>query len=148
MEAGTPGEYSGSAKRVWEQQDKSCAAIASETAGRLYGLKVLKKPVNHESNNTTRFIIVTGQKVFLESASKCSISIELAHETGSLYQLLSHFIHNHVNLTKIESRPIPEKTWEYRFFIDFEGNLNDSAVRNALKGISEEANAMKILGNY
>lgn len=138
----------GSAKRVWDQQDKSCGAIASETAGRLYGLKVLKKPVNHESNNTTRFIIVTGQKIFLKTASKCSISFELAHESGSLYQMLSHFIHNHVNLTKIESRPIPEKTWEYRFFIDFEGNLNDSGVRNALKGISEEANALKILGNY
>ena len=59
--------------------------------------------------------------------------------------MLSHFIYNHLNLTKIESRPIEGRTWEYRFFLDFEGNLEDSAVKNALR---EEASNMKILGNY
>ena len=62
--------------------------------------------------------------------------------------MLSHMIYNGLNMTKIESRPIPGKTWEYRFFVDFEGNLNDSAVKNALRGIREEALNMKILGNY
>jgi len=137
-----------SAKKVWEDQDKSQAAIASATAGELYGLKVLKKPVNFENNNTTRFIIVSGQKIFLENAGKISICFEISHEAGSLYHMLSHFIYNQVNMTKIESRPIPGKTWEYRFFIDCEGNLSDCGVRNALKGISEEAITMKILGNY
>ena len=62
--------------------------------------------------------------------------------------MLSHFIYNNLNMTKIESRPIPGRNWEYRFFIDFEGNLGDSAVKNALRGIREEAINMKILGNY
>lgn len=70
------------------------------------------------------------------------------HESGSLYHILSHFIYNNLNMTKIESRPIPDRNWEYRFFIDFEGNLADSAVKNALRGLREEARSMKILGNY
>lgn len=61
--------------------------------------------------------------------------------------MLSHFIYNHLNLTKIESRPIEGRTWEYRFFLDFEGNLEDSAVKNALRDSGRGSN-MKILGNY
>ena len=70
------------------------------------------------------------------------------HSSGTLYHILSHFIFNNVNMTHIESRPIPGRTWEYRFFIDFEGNLNEASVKNALRGIREEAINMKILGNY
>lgn len=66
----------------------------------------------------------------------------------SLYHILSHFIYNDLNMTKIESRPIEGRTWEYRFFVDFEGNLNDAAVKNAIRGIREEARNLKILGNY
>ena len=62
--------------------------------------------------------------------------------------MLSHFIYNNLNMSRIESRPIPGKNWEYRFFVDFEGNLADSGVKNALRGIQEEANYFKILGNY
>ena len=112
------------------------------------GLEVLQKPVNNVSNNSTRFIIVTNQKIFKKNAKKISICFEVPHESGSLYHMLSHFIYNHLNLTKIESRPIEGRTWEYRFFLDFEGNLEDSAVKNALRGLREEASNMKILGNY
>lgn len=77
-----------------------------------------------------------------------SICFEVAHESGSLYHMLSHFIYNDLNMTKIESRPIEDRNWEYRFFIDFEGNLADGAVKNALRGLREEARNMKILGNY
>lgn len=77
-----------------------------------------------------------------------SICFEVPHESGSLYHMLSHFIYNGLNMTKIESRPIEGRNWEYRFFIDFEGNLADSAVKNALRGLREEAQNMKILGNY
>ena len=81
-------------------------------------------------------------------SKKISISFEVPHTSGSLYNILSHFIYNNLNMTKIESRPIPGRNWEYRFFrIDFEGNLNDGGVKNALRGIREEANNMRILGN-
>ncbi len=136
------------AKKVADDGDKSQAAIASEHAGAIYGLEVLQRKVNHSDTNSTRFIIVSGQKIFRKDAGKISICFEVPHESGSLYHMLSHFIYNHLNMTKIESRPIEDRNWEYRFFIDFEGNLSDSAVKNALRGLREEARNMKILGNY
>lgn len=136
------------AKKVQEDQDKSQAAIASEYAARLYGLEVLEKGINQSSSNSTRFIIVTNQKIFKKDAQKVSICFEVPHESGSLYHMLSHFIYNNLNMSKIESRPIEERNWEYRFFIDFDGNLGDSAVKNALRGLREEARNMRILGNY
>lgn len=136
------------AKKVAEEQDRSKAAIASEYAAKLYGLEVLEKGVNQSDTNSTRFIIVTNQKIFLKDAKKVSICFELPHESGSLYHMLSHFIYNNLNMTKIESRPIEGRNWEYRFFIDFDGNLSDSGVKNALRGLREEALNMKILGNY
>ena len=87
-------------------------------------------------------------KIFLENAGKVSLCFEIPHESGSLYHILSHFIYNNLNMTKIESRPIQERSFEYRFFIDFDGNLKDSAVKNALRGLREETMNMKILGNY
>lgn len=136
------------ARKVAEEKDVTQAAIASELAGRIYGLEVLQKGVNNSGENSTRFIIVTNQKIFKKDASKISICFEVPHESGSLYHMLSHFIYNHLNMTKIESRPIEDRKWEYRFFVDFEGNLADSAVKNALRGLREEARNMKILGNY
>ncbi len=136
------------AKKVADEQDRTQAAIAGEYAGKVYGLEVLKKGVNHSGSNSTRFIIVTNQKIFRKDAGKISICVELPHESGSLYHMLSHFIYNNLNMTKIESRPIEDRNWEYRFFIDFEGNLADSSVKNALRGLREEARNMKILGNY
>ena len=95
-----------------------------------------------------RFIIVTKKKVFRKNADKISICFEIPHKSGSLYQTLSHFIYNNLNMNKIESRPIQGKTWEYRFFIDIEGNLTDGAVKNALNGLEDETEGLKILGNY
>lgn len=136
------------AKKVVEDGDKTQAAVASAYAGEIYGLEVLKQGVNQSETNATRFIIVTNQKVFLKDAKKISICFEIPHESGSLYRLLSHFIYNNLNLCKIESRPIEGRNWEYRFFVDIEGNLADSAVKNALRGLRDEARNMKILGNY
>lgn len=137
-----------SAKKVADEQDKTHGAIASVRAGKLYGLKVLKEKVNYSDVNTTRFVVVAKNKVCKKDAGKISICFEIAHESGSLYNMLSHIIFNNLNMTKIESRPIEGRKWEYRFFIDFEGHLSDAAVRNALKGIAAEAISIKILGNY
>ena len=136
------------ARKVADEQDKSQAAIASALAGQIYGLEILKQGVNQSGTNSTRFIIVTNQKIFRKDASKISICFEVPHESGSLYHMLSHFIYNNLNMTKIESRPIEDRNWEYRFFVDFEGNLADSAVKTALRGLRDEARNMKILGNY
>lgn len=136
------------AKKVMEDGEKNQAAIAGRLTAELYGLKILKENLANNENNYTRFIIVTGRHVYEKKAGKISICFEIPHESGSLYQMISHFIFNGINMTKIESRPIQGRNWEYRFFIDFEGNLNDSAVLNALGGLKKETNKLKILGNY
>jgi chorismate mutase/prephenate dehydratase len=136
------------ANKVAKEGDKSQAAIASELAASVYGLDILEKGVNSAENNSTRFIIITGQKVYRENADKISICFEVTHESGSLYNCLGHFIFNGLNITKIESRPIEGRTWEYRFFLDFDGNLSDPSVRCALTGLREEAKYLRVLGNY
>lgn len=137
-----------SAKKVSEEGKKNQAAIASPVNAELYGLNILKEHVNYSDENSTRFIIVTGKKIYTKEAGKISICFEIPHESGSLYRMLSHFIFNNINMVKIESRPIKDKSFEYRFFVEFEGRLTDGAVQNALKGLKEEASVVKILGNY
>lgn len=138
----------GSAKKVLEENDKTQAAIASTIAAEIYGLKVLEENINRNSENTTRFIIVGKNKIYRKDAAKISLCFEINHESGSLYNILSHFIFNGLNMTKIESRPIKDRNWEYRFFVEFEGNFAEAATLNALHGIIAEANNVKILGNY
>lgn len=137
-----------SARRVLKEGNPQKAAIASKRAAGMYGLKVLDEGLNHEENNSTRFIILSNKKEFIIGSDKISIYFELPHKSGSLYNMLSHIIYNNLNMTKIESRPLEGRNFEYRFFVDFEGNLKDAGVRNALNGIREEAMALKVLGNY
>lgn len=136
------------AKKVLEDGETKKAAICSKYAAELYGLEILEESINHNEKNATRFIVVTNQKIFLKDATKISICFEAAHESGSLYHLLSHFIYNDLSMIKIESRPIEGRNWEYCFFVDFEGNMADGAVKNAIRGLREEARSLKILGNY
>ena len=136
------------ALKVAKDKDQTQAAIASEYAGQTYGLEILEKGINDSDSNSTRFIIVTNQKIFRTNSNKISLCLEIPHESGSLYHILSHFIYNNLNMTKIESRPIPERNWEYRFFVDFEGNLSDSAVKNALRGLRSEVQNLRVHGNY
>ena len=136
------------AKKVIEDNNPRQAAVASEVAGKLYGLKVLAEGINQNKDNTTRFLILARDQIYRRDAGKVSICFELPHKSGSLYHMLGNFIYNNVNMVMIESRPILERSWEYRFFVDLEGNLNDDAIQNALKSVSEEAANMQILGNY
>ena len=136
------------AKKVLKEQDMTQGAVCSAYAAKVHGLSVLVEGINDDPDNCTRFIVVTNQKIYLKNASKISIRFELPHQSGSLYGILSHFIYNDLNMTKIESRPIKGKQWEYRFFVDFEGNMEDGAVKNAIRGLREETRNLKILGNY
>jgi len=136
------------AKKIMDDGDKTHAAIASELTAKIYGLKILDENISNSENNATRFIIVTNKKICRSTSNRVSICFEVAHESGSLYHMLSHFIYNNINMTNIQSRPIKGKKWEYRFFVDFEGRLEDTGVINALKGIKEEATSLKILGTY
>lgn len=136
------------ARKVAQEGIRSHAAIGSAFAAERFGLEILAEHIYHNEANSTRFIIATNQRIFLKGSNKISICFEGKHSSGSLYNILSHIIYNDLNMSLIESRPIPGRNWEYRFFVDFEGNLNDSSVRNALRGIRMDASNMKILGNY
>ena len=136
------------ADKVARDRDPAEAAIAGAHAARVYGLNILEEGINQSESNSTRFIVVTNQKVFLKGARKISLSLELKHESGSLYHALSHIIYNNLNMTKIESRPIEDRNWEYRFFIDFDGSLRDPGVQNALRGLRDETRNLRVLGNY
>lgn len=136
------------AKKVAQEQDRSQAAIASPYAAEYFHLSVLQEGIYSNPGNSTRFIIVSKQKIYCKDAKKISVSFELPHTSGSLYSSLSHLIYNGLNMTKIESRPVLSQNWEYRFFVDFEGNLNDSAVKNALRGLENEVQNLRIHGNY
>lgn len=137
-----------SACKIAEEDDYTQAAIASPNCAKEYGLEIAAENINSEGGNTTRFVIISNRRAFVKGASKVSICFEIDHKAGSLYNAISHIMFNGLNMTQIESRPIPEHNWEFRFFVDFEGNLADAGVRNALRGICEESNAFKLLGNY
>ena len=136
------------ASMVAESDDKSRGAICSERCAKMYGLDILEHDINFSSKNSTKFIIVTNQKIFLEDAGRVSVCFEIPDRTGSLYHVLSLFYYNDINMSHIESRPIPSHPGEYRFFVDFDGNLADASVKNVLHGLREETVNMKILGNY
>ncbi|MCD7708430.1 MAG: chorismate mutase [Clostridiales bacterium] len=136
------------AKFVADEEDKSKAAIAGEHAAKIYGLEILRAGVNSSESNSTRFVILSGKKIWESASRHISICFEIIHESGSLYRALSHFIYNGLNMTNIQSRPIVGSNWEYRFFVEFEGKLTDTAVINALRGLSEETISFRILGTY
>ena len=132
-----------SVHKDWKQIAVLNTAVAAKKV-----MEVLAKEINNVKGNTTRFLILGKEPVYAKTAGKVSVAFEIAHKSGSLYNILGNFIFNNVNMTMIESRPIPEKSFEYRFFVDFEGNLSDAGVRNALTGLAAEASVMRILGNY
>lgn len=137
-----------SAKYVRDEKLSYKAAIGSRIAGELYDLDILKKNVNNNTINFTRFIII-GKKIELDiTCNKVSIIISTPHKPGELFNVLKIFSENNLNMLKLESRPITGKVGEYFFYIDFEGNLEEDFVGDAIKLIEEKCKYFKILGNY
>ena len=136
------------AKTVAQQSDPTKAAIASEQAARLYGLKVLAPSVQDERYNTTRFVVVSATPMRLPGANKNSVVFSLDDKAGTLYNLLHYFFEQGINLVKIESRPQRNSPWEYFLYVDFEGDLSSSGVQKALEGIRRDADYYRLLGSY
>lgn len=137
-----------SAKYVKEANSKNKAAVASKKAAEIYGLNILKENINFNHNNYTRFIIIGKKLEVDEFCNKISIVLSISHTSGTLYNVLKYFAQNNLNLLKIESRPILNKPWEYFFYIDFEGNLEDKNTKNAISAVKENCSYFKVLGNY
>jgi chorismate mutase/prephenate dehydratase len=124
------------------------AAIASKECAHLYGLDILAESIQNSNNNCTRFVSVSKKLEIHENANKISVVFTLPHITGSLYRTLSLFALNGLNLTKIESRPNPDKNFEYYFYLDFTGSLNSKNTVNLLSALSEELPNFYFLGSY
>ncbi|MBQ8852409.1 MAG: bifunctional chorismate mutase/prephenate dehydratase, partial [Oscillibacter sp.] len=142
------GDTAGSGKHVAECGDITKAAICSSRAAELYGLNILVRGTNHNSNNTTRFVVVSPKMELREGANKISAVLSLPHEVGSLHEVLTLFAIHNLNMTKLESRPMPGHSWEYLFFVEFTGSLADPEVDAALLELSQVCSQLRILGNF
>ena len=137
-----------SAKLVSDLKDKKMAAIGSKRAANIYGLSILKENINDKKDNHTKFIIIGKELKYNDSSNKISVVFSLEDKAGTLYKLLRHFAENHINMIKIESRPNKHESWKYLLYVDFEGNLNNDLVKNALELIEKNSGYFKIIGNY
>lgn len=136
------------AKMIAKKNDKSCAAISSERTAKLYGLCVIKSDIANSSCNTTRFAVVAAHPEIDKQCSKISLTFTLRHESGELYRILGAFARCGLNLVKLESRPIADKPFEYRFYADLTGNLLDNNVKAVIEEVYSETPSFKILGCY
>lgn len=136
------------AKTAANSGRNDCAVICSEAAAEAYGLHLLKREVQNNSNNCTRFIAISRNLFLPEDANKISLCFSLPHTTGSLNSVLSRFAAAGMNLTKIESRPIAGKTFEYDFYLDFSGNVREPKTLELLAALSDELPRFTFLGNY
>jgi chorismate mutase/prephenate dehydratase len=128
--------------------DPSVAAIASELAGRLYDVPVLKGRIEDNQHNATRFLVIGRQPTGPTGRDKTSILFAMKNEPGSLYRILQPFATSGLNLTKIESRPAKRRPWEYVMFVDFEGHQQTPAVAAALAELGQRTLFLKVLGSY
>lgn len=125
------------------------AAIASEAAGRIYGLNVLIPHIEDLSNNYTRFLIISnGEKTVKTKNNKTSILFSIKNSVGALYKILQPFYENNINITKIESRPSKKVNWDYLFFIDVDCHESEERIKDAIEKIKEFTIFVKILGSY
>ncbi|MGY5141301.1 MAG: prephenate dehydratase [Candidatus Nitrosopumilus sp. Bin_571-38] len=141
-------DTAGSVKMVKEINKKNCACIASKDAAEIYEMPIILDNIANNLNNYTRFLILSKENNSETGNDKTSIIFSIKHEPGSLYRIIENFNKNNVNLTKIESRPTKSNTWEYNFYVDFEGHQNNSKILEMLKKIKQETLFMKILGSY
>lgn len=137
-----------SAKMVAESERNDIAAIASRRAAACYGLNLLAPDIMDRCDNDTRFVVVAAQLEEQHGQGKVSLTFTVNHQAGALHMVLALFAAQALNLTKIESRNIPGKHWEYRFYVDFEGNVEKEAVDRIFSILQPYTNDIKLLGYY
>lgn len=139
-------DTAGSAQMVADRGDITKAAICSARAAELYGLTILARGINHNSHNTTRFVVVSPRLELRPGADKISTLFVLPHEAGSLHEVLTVFNLHGLNMVKLESRPLPERSWQYMFFLEFTGALDNPAVGDALHELAQTTEEFRVLG--
>lgn len=138
----------GAAREVAEKKLKGVAAIGPERAADMYGLQILKRDIQDEDFNQTRFLIIAREDGAVTGKDKTSVIFTLAHRPGSLYEALKPFASAGINLTKIESRPSKKALGDYVFYLDFEGHRKEKKVKEVLEKLKRKVAFLKILGSY
>lgn len=141
-------DTAGSVKEIKEKKSKNLAAIAGKRAALAYEMEILKEGIETNPNNYTRFFIISNKEKEPTGKDKTSIVFAIPHKPGTLFNVLQVFANKKINLTKIESRPIMGKPWEYHFYLDFESHQEDKKIKEALKKLKEKTLFTKVLGSY
>ncbi|MBI5098636.1 MAG: prephenate dehydratase [Nitrospirae bacterium] len=134
------------AKRV--SKDPNAAAVASELAASVYNLQFIEKGIEDYKNNFTRFLVIAKESPPKTGKDKTSVMLTIKDKPGALFLILRAFAKHKLNLTKIESRPSRRKAWEYIFFVDMEGHIEDKGVKKAINDVKKECLYLKVLGSY
>jgi len=134
------------AKRV--SKDPAAAAVASELAASVYNLQFIEKGIEDYKNNFTRFLVIAKESPPRTGKDKTSVMLTIKDKPGALFLILGPFAKHKLNLTKIESRPSKRRAWEYIFFVDMEGHIEDKGVKKAIADVKKECLFLKVLGSY
>ncbi|MCB1214747.1 MAG: prephenate dehydratase, partial [Deltaproteobacteria bacterium] len=129
-------------------QKKGSAAIASEHAASIYGLHILRRRIEDYSNNFTRFVMIGKKETQATGQDKTSILFSVKDQPGILFRILKPLSEAKINLTKIESRPLKKRTWEYVFFIDLDGHIQEPKVKKAIEKMEKFCQYLQYLGSY
>ena len=141
-------DTAGSAKRIRDETIRNAGAVASERAAALYNLEIIRRDIEDDSENYTRFFVVGKGDVDFTGKDKTSIVFGTKHVPGSLHKALNELAVRGINLTKIESRPIRGTPWAYHFFVDFEGHRKEPPCSEAIRALDNSTTFVKILGSY
>lgn len=152
LEKVTYYDTAGSVKMLAEEKPEGAAAIASSLAAELYGCRILKRSIEDDKENYTRFFLLRrkapGKRTASDRGYKTSLVFTVRNVPGALFRALSALALRDIDLNKIESRPFKGRRWEYLFYVDFLGHTDEPAVRNALSHLRELADMLKVLGCY
>jgi prephenate dehydratase len=141
-------DTAGSVRLIRDHGLKEEAAIASRRAAEVYGMKVLREGVQGSDENFTRFFAIQRSNRLLDHGDKTSLAFATRNIPGALYEAMGCFARREINMTKVESRPRRGRAWEYVFFVDIDGHVNDPKVADALADLVRRAVFVKVLGSY